>query len=40
MKKKNSDTVMALCSSGHFDVVSKISQNVFKLGFYVHGVER
>ena len=27
------DVVMALCGSGHFDLVSKISQQVFKLVF-------
>ena len=27
------DVVVALCSSGHFDLVSKISQKVFKLEY-------
>ena len=29
---KNIDEVMALCSSAHFDLVSKMSQKVLKLG--------
>ena len=28
----NIDKVMALCSSAHFDLVSKMSQKVLKLG--------
>ena len=29
---ENIDKVMTLCGSGHFDLVSKMSQKVLKLG--------
>ena len=30
--RENIDKVMALCGSAHFDLVSKMSQQVLKLG--------
>ena len=32
---ENIDKVTALCSSAHFDLVSKISRKALKLGYYM-----